>query len=337
MKRRKLIPHKADTQMTQRSYLKSFLRYIAGECLLSQNSCSAYRRDLIHFYIWLGRKQIIDLNIQDLADYVNWLHVRKLAPSSISRHVVSLRVFFRYLQLENILRQNYAELLGTQKLWDRIPSVLTSGQVTRLLVEPTPGRDSYWIRDRAILEMCYATGCRASEIINLKLEDIHLDERYCRCRGKGDKERIVPIGEQAIAAFENWLNVGRPALLTTVQKRQRHNAHRVCPEMVPWSDDFPSLKDLETNWAFISRRGQKLRREALWELVKKYALRIGASPAISPHSLRHSFATHLLEGGADLRLVQEMLGHASIVTTQIYTHVDMTRLKAVHHKYHPRN
>jgi integrase/recombinase XerD len=244
-----------------------------------------------------------------LADYVAWLHGRELAPASIARHIVSLKVFFRYLQLEGVLHDNLAELLGSQKLWERVPKVLSIEQVDRLLA--APGRtDPCWRRDRALLELLYATGCRASELSNLRLQDMRLDEGFCVCRGKGDKQRVVPLGGRAIAAVRAYLEHERPQLVG----RMRTGA----------------------DWVLLSYRGRRLRRERSWELLKRYALRVGAPPEISPHTLRHSFATHLLAGGVDLRQVQEMLGHASIATTQIYTHVDPTRLKAVHKKFHPR-
>jgi integrase/recombinase XerD len=226
----------------------------------------------------------------------------------MARHLVSLKVFFRYLQLEGVLQDNLAELLGSQKLWERVPKVLSPEQVNRLFASPTP-RDPFFRRDRALLEMLYATGCRASEIANLKMEDLRLDEGFCSCRGKGDKQRLVPVGARAIEAFRLYVAEERPKL---------------CP---PGSD---------VPWAFLSYRGRRLRRERIWELMKRYALRVGAPPEVSPHTMRHSFATHLLAGGADLRQVQEMLGHASIATTQIYTHVDTARLRAVHKKFHPR-
>jgi integrase/recombinase XerD len=178
-----------------------------------------------------------------------------------------------------------------------------------LFESPTDG-DPFWRRDRALLELLYATGCRASEISNLKLRDVHLEESFCMCRGKGNKERLVPLGQRAADAFRDYLKTERPVL----ERRA------------------PSPPD----WALLSYRGRRLRRERIWELLKKYVRRVGAPEDVSPHTMRHSFATHLLAGGADLRQVQEMLGHSSIATTQIYTHVDTARLKKVHRKFHPR-
>jgi integrase/recombinase XerD len=292
-----------------KNWLESFVAYAAGECHLAENTVAAYRRDLEHFFEWLRRRSIPELSIRDLADYVGWLHARELAPASIARHIVSLKVFFRYLQLEGVMADNLAELLGSQKLWERVPKILSSEQIDQLFA--SPGRaDACWRRDRALLELLYATGCRASELSRLRLQDMHLDEAFCICRGKGDKERMVPLNVRAMEATKAYLEHERPALA-------RRSA-------------------ATPDWVLLSYRGRRLRRERIWELLKRYALRVGAPPEVSPHTLRHSFATHLLAGGADLRQVQEMLGHASIATTQIYTHVDPTRLKAVHKKFHPR-
>jgi integrase/recombinase XerD len=170
--------------------------------------------------------------------------------------------------------------------------------------------DTFWRRDRALLELLYATGCRASEVSHLTVPDMHLDERYCKCLGKGNKQRLVPVGQKAVSAIQDYID----------QERGELAAHA-----------SPSPP-----WLLLSRSGQRLRREAIWELVKRYADRAGLPDSISPHTLRHSFATHLLGGGADLRHVQELLGHASIATTQIYTHVEQSRLKKVHSQFHPR-
>jgi len=309
MRRRLLRVQQPKPIDRSKTYLDAFLTYAAAECHLSDNTVAAYHRDLVHFFAWLEARAIPELSIRDLADYVGWLHERKLAPASIARHIVSLRVFFRYLQLEGAMTDNFAELLGSQKLWERVPKVLSPRQLDRLLSCPCRS-DPFWRRDRAMLELLYATGCRASEISNLRMQDLHLDESFCICRGKGDKERMTPLGVRAIAAVRVYLEHERPVLAA----RSRATA----------------------DWVLLSRRGIRLRRERIWELLKDYARRVGVPPEVSPHTLRHSFATHLLVGGADLRQVQEMLGHASIATTQIYTHVDPTRLKAVHQKFHPR-
>jgi integrase/recombinase XerD len=307
--RRRVLKPVALTGGIAGRWVDSFVDYLRTECHLSANTVAAYRRDLDRFMRWLGGRAIAQLSIQELADYAQWLHSKELAAASIARHLVSLKLFCRYLQLEGLLRDNLAELLGSQKLWERVPKVLSPGKVDELLGSPQ-SYDSLWRRDRALLELLYATGCRASELSNLKLADVHLDQAFCLCHGKGDKERLVPLGQQAIAAVKKYLADERPELV-------KHLA--VAPP-----------------WLLLSRRGQRLRRERIWELFKRYAGRVGIAGDMSPHTLRHSFATHLLAGGADLRQVQEMLGHASIGTTQIYTHVDPSRLKAVHSKFHPR-
>ena len=291
------------------SWLERFVEYLASECRLATNTVAAYRRDLTRFHEWLGPRHVKELAIRELAGYVSFLRSRELAPASIARHLASLKVFFRYLQLEGAIEDNIAELLGSQKLWDRVPEVLSPDEVDRLLTTPRSS-EPLWRRDRALLELLYATGCRASELSNLRVRDVHLSQRYCLCRGKGDKERVVPLGRRAIESIGAYLEAERPKLARG--------------------------QDEEPPWLLLSRRGMRLRRERIWETLKKYALESGASTSISPHTLRHSFATHLLAGGADLRMVQEMLGHASIATTQIYTHVDHSRLKRVHQQYHPR-
>lgn len=308
-RRRLLRPQPPKPAQMAKTWLEAFVTYAAGECHLAENTVAAYRRDLEHFFVWLELRRIPDLTIRDLADYVGWLAGRELAPASIARHIVSLKVFFRYLQLENVLIDNLAELLGSQKLWERVPKVLSAEQLERLLV--SPGRtDLFWQRDRALLELLYATGCRASELSNMRIRDMHLHEGFCVCRGKGDKERHVPLGVRAINAVNAYFENERPELAA--------RAHS------------------PVEWTLLSYRGRRLRRERMWELLKRYANRVGIPADVSPHTLRHSFATHMLIGGADLRQVQEMLGHASIATTQIYTHVDLTRLKATHKKFHPR-
>ncbi len=285
------------------------MRYLRTECHLAENSVAAYERDLRRFFDWLRGRRLAGLKVSELSDYPAWLTAQELAPASISRHIVSLKVFFRYLQLEGVLTDNQAELLGTQKLWQRVPTVLSQTEINALLTAPRPPRP-WWRRDRAMLELLYATGCRVSELSILRPRDVHLAERYCLCHGKGDKQRVVPLGAKAVAAVEDYSAHERPKLVER--------------------NDAPS------QFLLLSSRGGRLRRERIWELIKLYAKVAGCSDELSPHSMRHSFATHLLAGGADLRHVQEMLGHASIATTQIYTHVDHSRLKKVHESFHPR-
>ncbi len=290
------------------SVFKDFLQYLRSECHLADNTVSAYSRDMKRFVAWLEGRSLRKLKIGDLVDYVECLYQEELAPASISRNVVALRTFFKYLQLEGVVRDNPAELLATQKMWQRVPGTLSRRQVDAFLAAPKKS-DRYWQRDKAILEVLYATGCRASEVCSLRLQDVSLDQRQIRCEGKGGKQRIVPLGGQAIVAIKRYLSELRGDLFG---------------------------KGSGSEQLFLSRSGNPLDRVQLWRLVKQYALRAGIDKDISPHSLRHSFATHLLAGGADLRLVQEMLGHASIQTTQIYTHVEHSRLKKIHKQFHPR-
>jgi integrase/recombinase XerD len=307
--RKQIKPRRAAAQENSARWREAFVRYLRSECHLAENTVRAYERDLVRFCAWLGNRRIEGLTVSELAGYPSYLTDSGLAPASIGRHIVSLKVFFRYLQLEGELTDNQAELLGTQKLWQRVPSVLSTKEVEALVTAPRPPRP-WWRRDRAMLEMLYATGCRVSELSHLRMRDLHLPERYCRCHGKGDKQRVVPLGRRAIDAVSAYLEHERAKL-----------ARRAASP---------------PDYLLLSSRGARLRRERIWELIKLYAREAGCSVDLSPHSLRHSFATHLLAGGADLRQVQEMLGHASIATTQIYTHVDHSRLKKVHTAFHPR-
>ena len=307
--RKQIKPRRAAAAEHVAQWREAFVRYSRSECHLAENTVAAYDRDLRRFVEWLGPRRLEGLTVSDLSSYPAWLTDQKLAPASITRHVVSLKVFFRYLQLEGVLAENQAELLGTQKLWQRVPTVLSAPELDGLLAVPKPPQ-TWWRRDRAMLEMLYATGCRVSELSNLRVRDVHLDDLYCICHGKGDKQRVVPLGKKAVAAVSDYIQFERSKLA----------ANAAAPP----------------EFLLLSSRGARLRRERIWELLKRYAKQIGCSAELSPHSLRHSFATHLLAGVADLRQVQEMLCHASIATTQIYTHVDHSRLKKVHAAFHPR-
>jgi integrase/recombinase XerD len=307
--RKNLKPRRVAAAEHAVRWREAFVRYLRSECHLAENTVVAYDRDLRRFLEWLGGRRIEGLAISDLAGYPAWLTELELAPASISRHVVSLKVFFRYLQLEGALNDNQAELLGTQKLWQRVPTVLSATEIDALLAAPKPP-GPWWRRDRAMLELLYATGCRVSELSTLRTRDVHLAEQHCLCHGKGDKQRVVPLGRRAVAAARAYLEHERPKLAARAGQ--------------------------PAEFLLLSTRGARLRRERIWERLKLYAKQVGHAAELSPHSLRHSFATHLLAGGADLRQVQEMLGHASIATTQIYTHVDHSRLKKVHAAFHPR-
>ncbi|MBX9788321.1 MAG: site-specific tyrosine recombinase XerD [Pirellulales bacterium] len=308
-RRRTVLPPSQSQRAELGSWYAAFPGYLRAQCHLAENSVRAYERDLRRFREWLGGRNATRLSIRELADYAAWLSKLQLAPASIGRHIVSLRMFYRYLQLEGVVDENLAELLGSPKLWERVPHVLNSLQLDKLFACPRAPQPA-WRRDRAILELLYATGCRVSELAGIKLEDVHLGENYCRCHGKGKKERLVPLGKRAATALEDYLQQERPT--------------------------FVAGRSPAPTWLFVSRHGRPLARQRIWELIKRYAVQAGAPADVSPHWLRHTFATHLLSGGADLRQVQELLGHANIATTQIYTHVDQRRLKAVHARFHPR-
>jgi integrase/recombinase XerD len=289
-----------------------FLHYLMAECGVSSHTLAAYRADLTRFARWRRENAagpLSKLTIDRLGGYVDSLHQSGLAASSICRHMASLSTFFRYLVLDGKLTENVAKLLVAPAVWDRLPTVLSPGAVGRLLEAADPetrlGR-----RDRAALETLYATGCRASEVVGLRSTDLDLQRGLARCVGKGNKERQVPLGRKAREAIASYLSRDRPSMV---------------------------LRHPETAEIFVSKSGLPLSRIGLWSIVKRHALAAGLKGEVSPHTLRHSFATHLLAGGADLRTVQEMLGHASIATTQIYTRVELSRLQEIHARFHPRS
>jgi integrase/recombinase XerD len=291
--------------------VQAFRHYIQSERGLADNTLLAYGRDLTRFAGWVaggGLASYLDPSLRDLGHYIEFLRAEGLAPPSIARHLVALKMFYRFLRLEERTTQNTVELLESPSLWERIPQVLSPTSVTKLLAAPQAS-ERFFLRDRAMLEALYATGCRASEVVGLKVVDLYLEGGYCKCLGKGGKQRMVPLGRPAINALRTYLDDLRPRLAAN-------------------APDAP--------WVFVSRGGKALTREMLWVLVKKYVRRASLNPKVSPHTLRHSFATHLLAGGADLRTVQELLGHANIRTTQQYTHVDRDRLRAIHRQFHPR-
>jgi integrase/recombinase XerD len=294
------------------SDIAAFRHYMQSERGLADNTVQAYGRDLDRFAKWTVLVRFAEYQkptLKELARFVGFLHDEQLAPPSIARHLVALKMFYRFLKLEERADATAVDLLGSPKLWERVPEVLPPTAVEALIGAPQPG-DRFYLRDRAMLETLYATGCRASEVVNLKLADTYLDAAFCKCVGKGSKQRVVPLGRPAIAALRAYIG-------GSAEEGGR-----------PTSGDADVV--------FVSKSGRRLTRIHLWALVKKYCKRAGLPKTVSPHTLRHSFATHLLAGGADLRSVQEMLGHASIQTTQIYTHVDRDRLKALHRQFHPK-
>ncbi len=287
------------------SDILSFRHYLRAERGMAENSVLAYGRDLQRYTEWVATFRLgnyLKPTLRDLTSYLLYLNEQELAPPSVARHIVSLRMFYRFLRLEERAEQTAVDLLGSPKLWQRIPTVMNVAAVDKFLAAPREG-DRFFLRDRAILETLYATGCRASEVVNLKLDDLYLDSAFLRCTGKGNKQRVVPLGRPAVAALRAYLSATTASASGNV---------------------------------FVSKSGRSLCRIRLWKLVKFYCARAGLPTKISPHTLRHSFATHVLAGGADLRSVQELLGHASIATTQHYTHIDRDRLKAIHKKFHPR-
>jgi integrase/recombinase XerD len=291
--------------------LTAFRHYLQAERGMAANTVLAYGRDLERFALWVadgGLAEPLEPTLRELTHYISHLRDQGLAPASIARHLVALKMFYRFLRMEERTSAGAVDLLSSPALWERIPQVLSPESVEKLLAAPVV-TDRFFLRDRALLETLYATGSRASEVVGLCLTDLYLDSGFCKCLGKGNKQRVVPLGKPALAALQAYLSEMRPRSV---------RAHPDAP------------------WVFISRGGKALTREMLWILVKKYVRRAGLNVAVSPHTLRHSFATHLLAGGADLRLVQELLGHANIRTTQRYTHVDRDRLKTIHRRFHPR-
>lgn len=291
----------------QHPLLRGFLAYLRTECGLSKNTLEAYRRDVAHFIEFLGGSDPVAARTEDVEDFLSAEKRRGLEVTSIARALVAVRMFYRFLASEGIVGEAVTATLETPKTWKRLPNFLTVPEVEKLLRAPR-GEEPLAIRDRAMLETFYAAGARVAEVAGVRIQDLKLDLGLILLFGKGAKERVVPLGRSAIAAVERYLSDARGQLAK------------------PQSGDA----------LFLGVRGAPLSRVHIWRLVKKYAALAGIRKNVHPHTLRHSFATHLLEGGADLRTVQEMLGHASISTTQIYTHVDRSRLKSVHHKYHPR-
>jgi integrase/recombinase XerD len=291
-----------------------FLSYLRVEKGLSQNTILAYGRDLKRFAVFLAtrRKNQVDaVDREDIVDFLSDLYRHKLDSRSVSRYLVSLRSFFKYALAEELVRKDPTENLESPKIRQSLPSYLRKEEVDRLLSAPSPNTP-VGLRDRAMLEVLYSTGLRVSELLNLRISDLDMRMGCVRCIGKGDKERLVPIGRKAIAAVETYLAGARPKLLR-------------------WGAQPP-----HNNVLFLTVAGRRLSRITIWKILHDYGVKLGLRGRLTPHKLRHSFATHLLEGGADLRSVQLMLGHADIATTQIYTHVVEERLKEIYKAHHPR-
>ncbi len=299
------------SNMIDEALIESFLNYLIVECGLSDNTIKGYKGDLRNFSNYLqdeGIKQFQDLRAKMIVSFIEKEKQRGLSENSISRSLVTIKMLYKYMIMEGKISANPMSSVNTLKLQKHLPEVLHYKTVEEILRAPDCN-DKLGIRDKAILELMYATGARVSEVASIKVSWINFDYGYIRCQGKGSKQRIVPMGAEASKSIRRYLQEVRPLL-------------------VKMEADEPLL--------FLSRTGKKLRRENIWSIVKKYAIKAGIRSNISPHTLRHSFATHLLEGGADLRSVQEMLGHSNISTTQIYTHIDRKYLKSIHQKFHPR-
>ena len=294
----------------RRFLLQRFTDYIALEQGLSARTQEAYHRDLERFAEYADVKGVaapLDITARLLREYVYHLKDLGLSPASIRRNVSAVRTYFRFLTGDGVVVRDPSERLEMPKRWRELPDVLTVDEVQRLIATPTLD-DTMVFRDRALLELAYGAGLRVSEWITLGVRDLLLEEGLVRVFGKGSKERLVPIGRSAIGAVAVYLRELRPKL----------------------------EKGEGKGILFLNARGRPLTRMGAWKILRGYVERAGITKHVSPHTLRHSFATHLLEGGADLRAVQEMLGHVDIATTQIYTHVDREYLRQVHRSYHPR-
>ncbi|MFP4145607.1 MAG: site-specific tyrosine recombinase XerD [Phycisphaeraceae bacterium] len=290
--------------------VRDFLAYCRIECGFAQATLSAYARDLGDLWVWLaerGRRDWSELTLEDISAHLRHLEEKGLEVSSIARHVATIRVFCRFLASTGHIPADPAERLSQPATWQRLPTVMGQDQVRALLAAPQP-KDPLYLRDRAMLELMYAAGLRASEVAELEENQLHAEIGVVRVVGKGGKERIVPVGAPAWEAVGRYQRELRPGLVEKAGPTAR---------------------------LLLSRSGQPITRVVVWQIVRRLAARAGLT-GVHPHTLRHSFATHLLAGGADLRVVQEMLGHSNIRTTQVYTHVDRSRLKQVIDRFHPR-
>lgn len=285
-----------------------FISHMCVERGLSDNTIQAYNRDILRFFQYLDERNLSPLKVgqDNITDYLSKLQ-GVISVRSVARNLSALKMFFRFLVYDGKIENSPARLLNTPKLPRKLPGVLSLEDVDRLLSQPDP-TTHLGQRDKAMLELLYATGLRVSEMMGLKLSNINMEAGYVRTIGKGSKERLVPMGGKALEAIKIYLADGRIRLLKT----------KVVSHL------------------FLNAKGRPMSRQGFWKIIRQYGLKACMKGPITPHILRHSFASHLLEGGADLRAVQVMLGHADISTTQIYTHVTRDRLKQIHEKYHPR-
>jgi len=285
-----------------------FINYLRIELGVADNTVLAYSRDLTRFFEFLGKQELSPLEIShaQIAEYTSLIG-RSLSSRSVARNISAVRSFFRFLVSEGKIKNNPTRLIETPRVSMRLPGVLSQAEVEHLLSQPDISRP-IGQRDLAMLEILYATGLRVSELVNLKTQDLNLEAGYVRTLGKGSKERVIPMGEKAVAAVKEYLSGARIRL----------------------------TKATNSPYLFLTLRGRPMTRQGFWKIIKKYGQKALIKKKLTPHSIRHSFASHLLDAGADLRSVQVMLGHADISTTQIYTHVSRERLKDVHQKCHPR-
>jgi len=292
--------------------IQEFSDYLRIEKRNSPHTVSAYRRDLNRFSDAVKEMKADSVTTSDIRGFLITLREQGLAPSSVARSLSSIKSFFNYLCQDKQLQGNPAEILETPKRWRKLPDVLTHDDVDNLL--KSPDKESVLgLRDKAMLEVLYASGLRVSELVNLKINQLDLEVGYLRTLGKGSKERIVPIGTLAKNAIENYIFNSRPTLVASRK-------------------DGRKAEEL-----FVTRRGLGMTRQGFWKLLKRYVTQANIRSSVSPHTLRHAFATHLLERGADLRSVQQMLGHSDISTTQIYTHILGERMLEIHQQFHPRS
>ena len=287
--------------------LKEYINFLKIEKRYSSNTVQAYYRDISRFFQFAGEGQVETVDSTKIRSYIMKCLGEGRNSRSTARYLSSLKSFFKFLCEENYLKDNPAEILESPKLWRKLPIIISLDEVEALLACPDP-KTLFGIRDKAMLEVLYATGLRVSELISLKSSDVDLQVGFLRSMGKGSKERVVPLGAVAQSAVQDYIDIARRVLL------KGNTAHEL----------------------FITRRGSKMTRQGFWKILRAYALKANIRTNVSPHTLRHAFATHLLERGADLRSVQEMLGHADISTTQIYTHILQDRMRQVHDKFHPR-
>jgi integrase/recombinase XerD len=289
--------------------VRTFLSYLRVEKGLSDNTIQSYRRDMLKFVGFLNEQNLVTAKIQrqDVVDFLATLYKRRLDSRSVARHLVTIRHFFRFSLLEGFIKEDPAATIESPKFRQSLPYFLSVEEVERLLAQPDTS-SAIGLRDKAIIELMYSTGIRVSELAGIRVGDLQLDAGCLRCIGKGNKERLVPVGKKALAVVEAYMKKSRPEL----------------------------LKDNASANLFLNQRGRPMDRVMIWKMMGRYGRKAALRKPLKPHTLRHSFATHLLDRGADLRSVQMMLGHSDISTTQIYTHVVEERLKQVYKAHHPR-